>query len=645
MSTDGVKAGRAYVELSVKDRLTQGLTRAKERLAGWAKGLALTGTAIQAGSASALTALGAAVHHFADQGSRLNDMSTATGVSVEALSGLSYAAQQTGVDLDSLQGGLKGLAKFTGNVAAGSKGAIHTLSQLGISASTFLAARPEQRLGLLADGLRSIQDPGVRAALAMKTLGRAGESLLPMLADGSAGLDAFLRRASELGIVITGEEAAKADALGDAWDDLKAVFGAIAFQTGAALADTMQSLIELAITGAQAVLEFVRSNQGLVVALAAAAVAGMVLGGVFLTLAAFGFALSGVMAAVNGVVAIATGAWAVLGAVKTAVAAVNTWLAATLTAEGLAALWASIQTMLLSGAMGILAAVTSAAGAVLTFFTTPLGLIVLAVTLVSLALAAGAIWFLKYSQAGQTTLSVLGDAFWGLWDTAKQTFGGIFDAIMAGRWDLAADVAMAGLEVAYRQGLLAIRTLWSGFKEWLIGLFADMFAGIFQMLADFQAKLVGGVNYIREKLGFEPIQGLKFVDDWAAGAADKAGQVKADAARNREQEVQASRDRLDQAQHRLDTATDAAHQARTDQAEKRKKKFTGLLDNMSMSPGAAVTAPGGSTLGTFSAAVAGLLGRSGPDTAAERTANATEAMEEHLAAIRDDIEDGGLAFE
>jgi hypothetical protein len=40
MSTDGVKAGRAYVELSVKDRSAQGLTRAKERLAGWAQGLA-----------------------------------------------------------------------------------------------------------------------------------------------------------------------------------------------------------------------------------------------------------------------------------------------------------------------------------------------------------------------------------------------------------------------------------------------------------------------------------------------------------------------------------------------------------------------------------------------------------------------------
>lgn len=645
MSTDGVKAGRAYVELSVKDRLTKGLARAKERLAGWAQGLALTGGAIQGGSLAVLGALGAAVSHFAEQGSRLNDMSVATGVSVESLSELGYAAKQTGVDLDSLQGGLKGLAKFTGNVAAGSKGAIHTLSQLGISAATFMAARPEQRIGLLADGLRTIEDPGVRAALAMKTLGRAGESLLPMLADGSAGLNAFAARARELGIVITGEEAAKADALGDAWDDLKAVFGAIAFQTGAALADTMQMLIATAITGAQAVLEFVRANQGLVVALATAAVVGLVVGGVFLTLAGIGFALAGVIAGLNALIAIASGAWAVLGAIQAGVAAVNTWLTATLTAEGLAALWASIQTLVLSGAMGILAAVTSAAGAVLAFFTTPLGLIVLAVALVSAALAAGAVWFFAYSQAGQTTLSVLGQAFWGLWDTAKQTFGGIFDAIMTGRWDLAADVAMAGLEVAYRRGLLAIRTLWSGFKEWLVGLFADMFAGIFQMLADFQAKLVGGINAIREKLGFESIQGLKFVDNWAAGAADQAGRLKAAAAQMREEEVAASQAKLDAAQGRLDQATDAAHQARQDQAEKRKRAFKGLTSGLGNLPSAQLTAPGGTTLGTFSAAVAGLLGRSGPDDAAERTANASEAMEEHLEAIRRDVEEGGLAFE
>jgi hypothetical protein len=645
MSADGVKAGRAYVELSVKDRLTQGLTEAKERLTSWANGLALTSAAIQTGSLAVLGALGAAASHFADQGSQFNDMSAATGVGVEALSALSYAAKQTGVDVGALQGGLKGLAKFTGNVAAGSQGAIDTLSQLGIIAAAFMGARPEQRMAMIADGLKTIPDPGVRAAMAMKTLGRAGESLLPMLAEGSAGLNAFIDRASDLGLVITGDEAEKADALGDAWDDLKAVFGAIAFQTGAALADTLSTLIALAIEGAQAALAFVRSNKGLIVALAGAAVAGMALGGAILALAAVGYTLAGVMAALNAIVVFSTTVWAAMGAIKAGVAAVNTWLAATLTAEGIAALWASAQTMVLSGAMGLLATVTSAAAAALAFFTTPLGIIVLAVSLVSLALAAGAIWFFGYTQAGQYAMDVLGDAFMGLWRTAQQAFGGIFDAMMAGRWDLAADAAMAGLEVAYRRGLLSIRTLWSEYKEWLVGLFADMFANLFQMLADFQSKLVDGVNFLREQFGLAPIQGMQFVEDWAAGAADKAGQAKADAAKVREREIAASRDRLTQAQSRLDAATDAAKQARKDQSEKRKDKMLSVIDRVASAPSMPIAAPGGSTLGTFSAAVAGLLGRSGPDTAAERTANATEAMQDHLEAIRDDIENGGLAFE
>jgi hypothetical protein len=120
-------------------------------------------------------------------------------VGVEALSALSYAAKQTGVDVGALAGRSEGTRRVHRQRGGRQQRALHTLSQLGISASTFMAARPEQRLALLADGLQTIPDPGVPAAMAMKTLGRAGEALLPMLAGGSAGLNAFVDRAQELG--------------------------------------------------------------------------------------------------------------------------------------------------------------------------------------------------------------------------------------------------------------------------------------------------------------------------------------------------------------------------------------------------------------------------------------------------------------
>lgn len=46
MSAEGIKAGRAYIELGLKDRLSAGLKAAKERLGAWAQGLALLGTGV-----------------------------------------------------------------------------------------------------------------------------------------------------------------------------------------------------------------------------------------------------------------------------------------------------------------------------------------------------------------------------------------------------------------------------------------------------------------------------------------------------------------------------------------------------------------------------------------------------------------------
>jgi len=334
-----------------------------------------------------------------------------------------------------------------------------------------------------------------------------------------------------------------------------------------------------------------------------------------------------------------------LGAIKAAVSAVNAWLTATLTAEGIAALWAAIQTSILSAAMAVLEVVTGAAAAMLAFFTTPLGLIVLALAAVTAALAAGAVWFFGYTEAGQFAVSTLTNLLTGLWQTATQTFQGIFDAIMAGRWDLAANVAMAGLNLAWQKGVFALKSLWAGFKEWLIGLFADMFAAIFQKLADFQASLVGGVNFIREKLGFNPIEGFAGIDNLADQEKRRAEAIKRIAALGKDAEMSAAQKKVDAAQGELDKATGEAKAARQEKTDKRKAAFKGLLDGLGSSQATNVTSPGGTTLGTFSGAIAGLLGRSGPDDATERTADATEAMEEHLDAIRRQVEEGGMAFE
>ena len=83
--TRGIRAGRAFVELGVSDKLTAGLRRAQRRLAAFGESLRGIGLRIAGIGAAAITGLLGAVRGFTGLGDTLDKMSKRTGVSVEAL--------------------------------------------------------------------------------------------------------------------------------------------------------------------------------------------------------------------------------------------------------------------------------------------------------------------------------------------------------------------------------------------------------------------------------------------------------------------------------------------------------------------------------------------------------------------------------
>lgn len=286
-----IKAGKAWVELAILDRLDSGLAKAKGKLLRFARSMAIVGTSVMAASTAVLAVLGAAADKFQQLGSQMSDLSQSTGLTVEELSALRYAAIQSAASVEDLATGMNGLAKFTLQVQRGSTRAAQTLSDLKLSAQEFLAATPHQRLLMVADALARIGDPGIRSGLAQQ-LGM--QALLPLLNKGAAGIQALIARAKELGVVITTEQAQKASALGDAWNDVKLVFEAIAVKIGGALADTLTTVLELTTSLLTATGDFIANNQGLVVAILAVAAAGLFLGGVLVFIAV----VSAVLAAI-----------------------------------------------------------------------------------------------------------------------------------------------------------------------------------------------------------------------------------------------------------------------------------------------------------------------------------------------------------
>lgn len=248
-----IKAGGAYVELTLRNSaFLRGLRGALSHLASFAKGFAIAGAAgIAAGAAIA----GVALRSFMKTGDELDKMRQRTGFSVEALSELRHAADQSGSSLEDLENGVRKMQKQLGQAGPVSKELEEALAGLGLNASRLQAMSPEQQFDAIAKAIGKVSDPTKRAALAMQFFGKSGTKLLPMIED----MEALRAEAREMGFVMSGQSAAAGVKLGDLLENLwKTVqFGAIAI--GETLAPAMIRLVELVQPVATATLKWMQS--------------------------------------------------------------------------------------------------------------------------------------------------------------------------------------------------------------------------------------------------------------------------------------------------------------------------------------------------------------------------------------------------
>ena len=198
--------------------------------------------ALNAFGAAAAAMATASVYRFVSVGDSFNDMATRTGIAVESLSALSYAAKLSDTSAEGLQSSLFKMAKFLDSVRGGSAEAAATLRGFGIETSHILAAAPEEQFAMFADAIRSIQDPSLRVAAAMKVFGKGAADIIPLLMEGSTGIGSMVREAESLGVVMSGETAAAAAETADAIDRLTVALDAAAVQVGSILAPAVKVL-------------------------------------------------------------------------------------------------------------------------------------------------------------------------------------------------------------------------------------------------------------------------------------------------------------------------------------------------------------------------------------------------------------------
>lgn len=215
--------GIAKILLTAKDETAAAFASAKSGLGqvqSIAESLPAKFGAVGVAVAGAFQA--ASIKDAIDLGDRLDDLSEKTGITVENLSALRYAGEVTGTPLESLATGVRKLSINMAAAAGGSKEQAALFQTLGVSVRELDGSLrgSDQVLGDLADRFASFRDGPEKSALAVQIFGKAGEEMIPVLNQGSAGIARLRGEAEKMGAVFGGDLAKQA---ADFNDNLKRI--------------------------------------------------------------------------------------------------------------------------------------------------------------------------------------------------------------------------------------------------------------------------------------------------------------------------------------------------------------------------------------------------------------------------------------
>lgn len=274
-----IRAGRAHVELYAdSSALVRELHVAGDKVKRFGESVRGVGVGMAAAGAAAAAPLIASVRHFMTAGDALQEMSVRTGMAVESLSKLQYAAGLSGLSVEQMEVGFRQMQRTISDAAAGMGAASADLERLGVTAKELQGLTPEQQFMRMADALAAVSDPTERAAMAMNVFGRSGTAMLPMLAGGSAGLREMMEQAQAAGAVMSTDAAESAAKLADSMDAMRAAVSQSARVIGEVLAPSIIAAVQWFTEAVKRMTVFIQENKVLVVAVAGAAAVMVTLG-------------------------------------------------------------------------------------------------------------------------------------------------------------------------------------------------------------------------------------------------------------------------------------------------------------------------------------------------------------------------------
>jgi hypothetical protein len=197
-----------------------------------------------------------------DTGDALNKMSQKTGIAVEDLSRLQYAADLSGVSQEALNKGLTSLAVNMQEAASGIGPVADQFKQLGINVRNTDGTLKTSGavLSELADRFQAMPHGVEKTNLAVDIFGKKlGTEMIPVLNSGADGLKAMGVEAESLGLVMGSDLAKKSEEFNDNLERMQKLFGSVGIEIGSSIIPGLNALISQFVDAKKAGLSFFES--------------------------------------------------------------------------------------------------------------------------------------------------------------------------------------------------------------------------------------------------------------------------------------------------------------------------------------------------------------------------------------------------
>ena len=228
-------AENIVIKIFADDRTKKAFSSVGKSLSVITKAAAAMGAA----TAVATTALTAKSLKSADA---LAKMADKIGASTEALAGLQYAAELSGVSTETMNMALQRMTRRVSEAAMGTGEAKAALFELGLNAKELEQLPLDQQMGMIADAMQNVGSQADRVRIAMKLFDSEGVALVNTLQGGSEELARLAEEANVLGLALSRADTAKIEAANDAIYQAQQVFTGLGNQLATAFAPIIAAL-------------------------------------------------------------------------------------------------------------------------------------------------------------------------------------------------------------------------------------------------------------------------------------------------------------------------------------------------------------------------------------------------------------------